>query len=249
MGQGIDSSNPLTAEQVKVMVAAGKTFFARYLVPESLAWKRLTAAEAKAISEGGGKIVSVYETTANRAKGGAAAGKSDGIAALAQAKLINQPIGSAIYFAVDYDAQAYEFETIEAYLRAANNEIKGYQCGVYGSFAVIEEMHNRKACTHFWQTYAWSARRKSNHANIFQYQNGVKVAGVPCDLNESFNDEGWWSYLDEVKPKPVELGFDKAAAQKVINDLGTLYLASDNHGVMNAAHFAADALRKAAGLS
>lgn len=249
MAQGIDCAVPLKPAKAKEFSDIGKQFVARYLVPESLAWKRLTRLEAEGISRTGMKLISVFETTANRPKGGETAGKYDGILALAEAKLVGQPVGSCIYFAVDYDAQEEDFDAIEAYLKAAAAQIKGYSCGVYGSFAVIEEMAERGACDHFWQTYAWSHRRKSNHANVYQHQNGVQLLGIGCDLNESYNGEGWWSTVEPVKNKPPDaLGFDSVAAQKVIDDLGALYRASADKQVMAASHFAAEALRKATGI-
>ncbi|MFM1654020.1 hypothetical protein ACI7RC_18245 [Brevibacillus sp. B_LB10_24] len=57
---------------------------------------------------------------------------------------------------MDFDAKPEHQNAIEAYLRAAVKELPGYAVGVYGSYAVVEEMAKRKSCTHFWQTYAWS---------------------------------------------------------------------------------------------
>lgn len=193
MAKGFDCATPLSADKAKALAAEGFAFACRYLVPERYSWKRLTKAEAEAISEAGLNIVCVFETTASRASGGAAAGQADGKEALKEARLIGQPEGSAIYFAVDYDAQPDDYTAIEAYLRAAATELDGYGVGVYGSYAVIEAMTKRGACKHFWQTYAWSRGQKSAKMNIYQYKNGQTVAGVSLDLNESYGAEGWWS--------------------------------------------------------
>jgi len=200
MAKGLDCAIPLTASNAKVLAGAGFIFAARYLVPERLSWKRLNRSEAEAITSAGMQIVSVYETSANRPAGGAAYGKADGLAALKEAKLIGQPPGSAVYFAVDYDAGQQDYESIEQYLRAASAQLLDYPTGVYGSYAVIEEMAKRKACSHFWQTYAWSRGKKSQHANIYQYQNDTSVAGVKLDLNESFGNEGWWNMKTSEQP-------------------------------------------------
>lgn len=190
--KGIDCATPLTKTTAQSLAAAGMEFICRYLVPPRLAWKRLTRAEAEAITQAGLKLVSVFETTASRPAGGAAAGVVDGREAMTEAKLVGQPPGSAIYFAVDYDAQPADFKAIEAYLRAAAAEIAGYGLGVYGSYAVVEEMARRGAARHFWQTYAWSHGQKSRKANIYQYKNDISLAGIGVDLNESFGDEGFW---------------------------------------------------------
>ncbi|ELK39456.1 hypothetical protein D478_24313 [Brevibacillus agri BAB-2500] len=247
--KGIDCAVPLTADKAKAMAAAGMKFVCRYLVPASMAWKRLTRAEAEAITATGMKIISVFQRGANDAAGGATNGTRDGKAAYQEAKLIGQPEGTAIYFAVDFDAQPKDYGAIEAYLRAAAKEIPGYQVGVYGSYAVVEEMARRKACTHFWQTYAWSKEQVSKSANLYQYQNGQTLAGHQVDYNDGLGNEGWWDTAVQRVEKPVEKRFDKESAEEVIAILGAVYMAADNDpGVREAAHYAANALRDAAGI-
>jgi len=197
---GIDCAHPLTAAKAKAISAAGYTFVARYLVPPQYAWKRLTRAEAELISEAGMHVVSVFEASANRAIGGAAAGQPDGVAALAEAQAIGQPVGSVIYFAVDYDAPAKDFDVIERYLRAAGAAIGKYTLGVYGSYAVIEAMAARIPGIYCWQTYAWSRGKVSDWTNIHQHKNDVTLAGHTVDLNESFGREGWWSTIPAKPP-------------------------------------------------
>jgi Domain of unknown function (DUF1906) len=247
--KGIDCAVPLTAEKAKEMAAAGMRFVCRYLVPVSMAWKRLTRAEAEAITAAGLKIVSVFQRGKNDAAGGAPNGTRDGKAAYEEAKAIGQPAGTAIYFAVDFDAQPADFNAIEAYLRAAAKELPGYNVGVYGSYAVVEEMARRGACAHFWQTYAWSKGRLSAATNIYQYKNGQTIAGHAVDFNESFGGEGWWDTNPQKVEKPVEKRFDRESAEEVIAILGAVYMAADNDpGVREAAHYAADALRDAVGI-
>jgi len=241
--KGIDCANPLTAAQAKALSAAGMGFAARYLVPESLAWKRLTRAEAEAITAAGMQIISVFETAANRAAGGASSGNADGLAALKEAKFIGQPQGSTIYFAVDYDAQPADYGAIEQYLRAASAQITGYETGVYGSFAVVEEMAKRGACTHFWQTYAWSRGNKSGRANVYQYQNDTRLVGVSLDLNESFGNEGWWSTRKEVIPDMT-----KADAEKIIGFLSAAWFIAGTKADKAEFNRLANEIRKAAGM-
>ncbi|MFF2528580.1 DUF1906 domain-containing protein [Brevibacillus sp. NPDC058079] len=146
MIKGIDCAVPLTVEKAKAMAAAGMKFVCRYLVPASMEWKRLTKAEAKAITAAGMQVVSVFQRGTNDAAGGAANGTRDGKAALQEAKLIGQPVGTAIYFAVDFESQPKDYAAIEAYLRAAAKELPG----VYGSYSVVEDMAKHGACQHFW---------------------------------------------------------------------------------------------------
>ncbi len=203
--KGIDYTTQTTASQAKALKAAGYNFVCRYLVPESMAWKRLTKIEAETLTNAGLSIVSVYEASANGALKGTMQGTKDGKAAYAEAKTVGQPAGSTIYFAVDFDAQSKDYSIIEAYLKAAQAQIPGYNVGVYGSYAICEEMHKRgiKYC---WQTYAWSRGKKSQHTNIYQYKNDQTVNGVTCDLNESFGSEGFWN----LKPVSKEMTYNEA---------------------------------------
>ncbi|WP_018752656.1 DUF1906 domain-containing protein [Paenibacillus sanguinis] len=200
MTKGIDCAIPITTTGAKKLAAAGYKFAARYLVPPRLKWKRLNRAEAEAITAAGMQIISVFETTASRPAGGASAGTVDGLEAYQEALLIKQPKGTAIYFAVDYDASSKDYDKIEAYLRETAKQIKGYRVGVYGSYTVIEEMAKRRAAEHFWQTYAWSRGKKSDQADVYQYKNGQQFEGMTVDYNLSYGNEGWWNTAVQDKP-------------------------------------------------
>jgi hypothetical protein len=203
MNKGIDCTAQITTAVANDLKAQGITFVCRYLVPANMAWKRLTKIEAEAMTTAGIDILSIFEKQANSAAGGRDAGLSDGAAALAEARTIGQPEGSAIYFAVDYDALPKEFDTIEAYLKAAESAITGYKVGVYGSFALCEEM-SKRGIPHCWQTYAWSHGEKSSNANVYQYQNNAVISGITCDLDESYGNEGFWNL------KPAAMTFEQA---------------------------------------
>ncbi|WP_217596565.1 DUF1906 domain-containing protein [Cohnella sp. GbtcB17] len=265
MAKGIDKATPVTAAQAKALASAGYAFAARYLVPPSYAWKRMTADEAKLITSAGMQIVSVYETTANRAASGADAGRNDGAAAYAEALAVGQPKGTAIYFAVDYDAQPKDFDAIEAYLKAAAKQVTGYETGVYGSYAVVEEMAKRRACTHFWQTYAWSRGKRSDKANIFQYKIDTRVSGIALDLNESYGNEGWWDTNPVGNPNPnpnpnpdpkpdsdpdeeEEITMKPEDAEKIIKFLSAAWFAATTKADKAEFNRLANEVRKAAGM-
>lgn len=202
---GIDCTTTITAALAARLKTEGYGFVGRYLVPVKYAWKRLTRAEAEAICGAGLRVLCVYETTANRAGKGAAAGVEDGRAALAEAQAIGMPTSGAIYFAVDYDAQPAEYDTIAAYLAAAKAQLGGYPIGVYAGYRVIEAMTARGVCDCYWQTYAWSGGKKSAHRTVYQYSNGQTVAGITADLNEAESVRGFWTYADaEPADKPAE---------------------------------------------
>ena len=194
MVKGIDCASRLTAQTAAAIRAEGYAFAGRYLVPSGL--KALTKAEAEAITGAGLRLRTVWETAANRAKGGAAAGAPDGMNARRCAQDIGMPEGGTIYFAVDFDAQAGDMDVIEAYLRAARENTGPYEIGVYGSYGVVEEMARRKACKDFWQCVAWSYGKKSEFLNVYQSLFNQQAAGVDVDINEcpDMDRAGIWTY-------------------------------------------------------
>lgn len=198
---GVDTAARLTAVKARQIRSEGYEFVGRYLVPEagSLRYKALTKGEAEAVTAAGLKLLTVWETTAERAKGGAAAGASDGARALGCAREIAMPASGIIYFAVDFGAQSSDMDAIEAYLTAARRNTAEYEIGVYGPYSVIEEMARRGACKAFWQCVGWSYGKKSEHMNVYQAQWGKIVAGVGVDIDEcaDMDAAGIWDYEEE----------------------------------------------------
>lgn len=194
---GVDLATPLTDETARALRAAGYQWVARYLVPDRPAyrWKRLTRAEAEAISRAGLRIVSVWELTARRPIGGAPVGEADGRAAAEEARALGQSPGSAVYLAVDFDAQSGDRPRVLDYLRAAAGPLRaaGYRPGVYGSYDVVDWALEAGAVELAWQTYAWSEGRLHHGAALYQYRNGVQVSGLTVDLDRCYvEDPGWW---------------------------------------------------------
>ncbi|WP_135553250.1 DUF1906 domain-containing protein [Paenibacillus cymbidii] len=243
MTAGFDCSTPLTAQTTAAFKKDGMEFACRYLVPATSGWKALTRAEAEIISAAGLKIVSVFETTADRALGGRAAGLADAATALQVAAQVGQPEGSCIYFAVDFDATAAQMPTVIEYIKAAAEATPAYTTGVYGSKAVCEAVIAAGACSRVWQTYAWSKGQRYWNAQIYQYQNGVTRNGIQVDLNESYGSEGWWSLAVE-PPKPALAPED---ANKVIELLGAVHEFVAGQEAKDEIHRLANALRKASG--
>ncbi|MNC28517.1 hypothetical protein D3C76_761440 [compost metagenome] len=257
MAKGFDCAAPLNKALAKQFREDGYEFACRYLVPSG--WKRLTRPEAEGISAAGLQIVSVYETTASRALGGRAAGLADGAIAAQTALAVGQPPGSRIYFAVDFDASARQMDTVIQYIKAAGEASPKFRTGVYGSAAVVEAAMAAKACTGFWQTYAWSKGRKADGIHIYQYDNGPKglgqpIHGVNVDLNLSSGDAGWWNTLSAVIQQPDSSAgevndymLNKEDANKIIAFIQAAYMASGSPESRKEFHRLADELRKASG--
>ncbi|UOO36768.1 DUF1906 domain-containing protein [Oscillospiraceae bacterium CM] len=213
--KGIDTSTPILETTAAALYTTGYRFVCRYLVPDSYP-KHLSYGEAERLTAAGLSIVSVFETSAKRARGGGKNGSADGLLALEAARAVKMPEDNAIIFAVDFQATAKDMVAIEAYLRAAKEAIAPYKVGVYGSFDVIEEMAQRAVCDCFWQTYAWSGGKKSARADIYQYQNGQTAAGISVDFNEAYNEKGLWRLpfaQDENLPTTV------GAARKALTEI------------------------------
>jgi len=124
--------------------AVGIAAAARYL-------KNLSAAEVRALSAAGIKIISIYESTARRALDGAMAGRMDGEHAVTQAKGLGQPAGSAIYATVDFDAVPLQIPTVLSYLayfRAALGN--AYRLGVYGNGLVCKAALDGRLADYTW---------------------------------------------------------------------------------------------------
>ncbi len=179
------------------LMAAGKRFVARYVGPGS-SGKHLSASEARALRSAGLSIVSNAEgskagykgTDAGRSWASLADDDLRGIDSLASAK--------PIYFSVDWDAGPSDWASIDAALRGSASVIGANRVGVYGSYDVIAHCVAAGTAKWFWQTYAWSNGKLHPKAHIYQYHNGVNVAGGDCDLDRALvTDYGQWGQQEE----------------------------------------------------
>lgn len=245
MGKGIDCATPLTAELAKEFKADGYDFVARYTVPEG-SWKALTAEEVANIVDAGLYIVSIFETTANRALKGAKAGMYDAEVAVGICKGFGQPAGTPIYFAVDFDAQGNQYAPIVDYFMAAKEVLTGhgYTIGGYGSYSVIE-MLAAKGIPFLWQTFAWSHGQRSAKAQLFQYKIDTVENGIGVDYNVSNGAAGGWMPVVEA-PAPVTL--DTALANEIIKELGEAWEATKSQAIKDSLHVIANKVRELAGI-
>lgn len=219
---GIDTAAKFTIDYTAKLAAAviqpGVRFVGRYLVPESYG-KALTADEAQRIRATGAAILLCWEIEAARVKKGEATGAADAARAQKLAMGMGVPAGTTIYFAADYDAAIADYDAIEAYLRGARKNIEQYTVGLYGKYALVEEMAKRNACTRFWQCCAWSYGKLSAHANVYQYQwsggadaeRMAELIGVAVDLNVTADISKAGLWMPQSTEKPTS-GSDSAAS-------------------------------------
>jgi hypothetical protein len=158
---------------------AGVRFVMRYVSHDP--GKDLDPAELRSLHARGIKVGLVFESTANRALDGFAAGVTDAKYAAERAKSLG--LNVPIYFGVDFDASDAQKPVVAKYLSGAVSVLGKDRVGVYGSYYVVRYCVNFKVCDWFWQTYAWSGGLVHPDAHILQYSNGHALAGVSCDYN------------------------------------------------------------------
>lgn len=217
MIRGIDCASPVSARAANILKAEGFSFVGRYLVPPSYT-KALSWAEAEILHAAGLDILCVWETTAARMRGAAAAGREDGARAYARARELGVPENTILYFASDFDAQPEDMSALRAYLAAARDQTGPYEVGVYGSYRVIEAMRESVA-RGYWQCVAWSNGRVSDAMTVYQSQwQGTEEAralgaklGFAVDIDECPNTAraGMWPHRQPEPGAEKEDGMEK----------------------------------------
>ncbi|WP_152540370.1 peptidoglycan-binding protein [Sporolactobacillus terrae] len=219
--QAIDTATKLNKEKAKQLHASGIRLVGRYIgSPDS--WKTLEKAEVSALKEAGITIYSIRQTTNNTTSFfNYARGVSEAQEAEKWAESIGQPSGTAIYFAVDFDARGAALEAVKQFFKGVSDMLNDYKIGVYGSYSVVGALSETSYTDFYFQTYAWSNGKVSKHADLYQYKNGQTIADVTVDYNEVKGDVGEWGVTaikNSVKPKAQSSGLirkgDRGAAVK-----------------------------------
>ena len=167
--QGIDTCARI--KDPRLCYDKGIRFIGRYLVPEEVyGAKAINAAEASAILSAGVGLLLCWETNAQRASEGAKAGTKDGTTAQILAQKLGVPENVTLYFAVDYVPPLHDYDAIEAYFRTAAANCAPYGCGIYGPFAIVEEIVRRIPTLYVWQCVGGSGGKVSELADVYQYQ-------------------------------------------------------------------------------
>jgi hypothetical protein len=196
MAKGLDA-NVDCRSQATCIKEAGFDFVARYYKFVHNAHP-LTRDEAVALSEAGLYVVAVYESGRPTEPGyfSHARGVQDGKRAYEYARdEIGQPEGSAIYFAVDYDASAGDLDGViteyfggiaEAF-DAASGGNPAYPIGVYGSGCTCAHLLKHTSVTYAWlaMSRGWCGSRTFTGWNLKQSIASHPVCGISVDLDES----------------------------------------------------------------
>lgn len=242
--EGFDCATKLNSTTAKGLKNAGFEYAIRYL-PTST-WKGLTEGEVKVIQDAGLKLVSIFQTSANYpGYFGGSQGRADGKHAQMLAEKMGQPKGTAIYFAVDYDAQPANIRRVLEYMKGVKMALKEYKVGIYGSYRVMNEVKQNTPVDYYWQTYAWSYGKVASFIHMHQYKNGVVIAGVQVDKNSIKKDPGAWGVQEAPKTSKkytvhTELpGYYTAADAKAKENQrstvkpGVYYMFNESQGMIN----------------
>ena len=174
-------------------------FVARYYRAPTSRWPTLSAAEAAHLSSAGMKVVAVWESHSHKPEYFSySSGYADAVSAYRQAKSVGQPTGTAIYFAVDYNAPQSDITgSIDQYFRgvaAGLASVGGgseYRVGVYGSGAVCDYLKRARLAQYTWlsNSTAWSGYDSFTDWNIRQSKSS-SLLSFNHDWNEATDDYG-----------------------------------------------------------
>jgi glycoside hydrolase-like protein len=197
--QGIDM--PTDARDVAMELKGSHLdFVARYYRDPASRWPTLSAEEARMLSADGLKTVAVWESHSHLSSYFSySSGYYDALAAYRQARAVGQPAGSAIYFAVDFNAGDSDiagpidqyFRGIAAGLTAAAGHRPEYKVGVYGSGAVCEYLKHMRLAQYAWlsNSTAWYGYGAFRDWNIRQGGRSPSLS-FSQDSNEARGDYG-----------------------------------------------------------
>ncbi len=199
VARGIDLATD-TRDVSMELKGAGVDFVARYYRDPASRWPTLSAEEARMVSAAGKKLVAVWEYhSGNPAYFSYASGYSDAMNAYRQAKTVGQPAGSAIYFAVDFNAFQQDivgpidqyFRGVAAGFAAASGGRPDYRVGVYGSGAVCDYLKRTRGAQLAWlsNSTAWVGYHRFTGWDIRQGGQSPSLS-FSQDTNEARGDYG-----------------------------------------------------------
>jgi hypothetical protein len=199
--RGIDLATDVS-DNINELRGARLDFVARYYRDPASRWPALSPAEAQRLAALGVKIVAVWEWHSTQPGYFTyASGYSDAMSATRQAYYVGQPPGSAIYFAVDFNARGADMDQVVQYfhgvavgMAAAGGGSPRYRVGVYGSGSVCSEVKGAGLAQYAWLTgaTAWDGTAGYTAWNIKQAPLGGRFPSLSFDhdANEARNDYG-----------------------------------------------------------
>lgn len=179
---GFDYTDRIAPAALK---AAGCSVVIRYTTWSG--WgKSLTPTEADELHAAGIPVAANFESTADRMKGGAAAGHADALEARGHLGDDHMPTGLKIWFSADWDVQQGEVSLVLDYLHAAADALGSKDLvGLYGGLRAVKAAAD--SGFGIWQTIAWSGGQWDPRAVARQTGRQLIVGGVQVDENLIIN--------------------------------------------------------------
>jgi hypothetical protein len=205
------STNRNVSDIVSCLSGAGVEFVGRYY-GGSIS-KRLTVAEATAISGAGMSIIVFYQEYNNQLSlFSGAVGTAQAQRALAAAQALGQAAGSSIYFAVDFETDQDAVNgPIRDYFQAINDAFSAagspYRVGVYGSgltcqtlkslglvsFTCISDSRGFAGTPEFTQSGQWDILQSLATVSLCGFAPGVEGDYEDCEAHDG-QDYGAFSF-------------------------------------------------------
>jgi Domain of unknown function (DUF1906) len=177
--KALDADRDVT-KSLKFIVADGYDAVGRYYSSNSL--KKLTRAEALAIGTAGLQAFVVFEDEA-RPDLTKAAGLRDGQMALKQATDVQQPKGSALYFALDSELDSADLPGVRDYFAGISSAVgEAYQLGVYADGIVCDALLDDGVCQ-----YAWLSASRGYPGSRQFYKNKKWALAQDPDIDQGYH--------------------------------------------------------------
>ncbi len=210
------STNRRCTSAAACLVQNGVEFVVRYYSETTKqSQKRLLPDEARALHAAGLRIAVVYQDRQTQVEDfSRASGERDGRFAFAYGRENGQPLGTTIFFAVDYDAKPADLRAIQAYFQgvgaglatAAQSE-PSYQVGVYGSGYVCRRLKEAGLVSHTWLAESTGYRESAGYSDwtLKQFVTNEDLCGLParswqrCQAQGA--DRSWSFRLEGAAPR------------------------------------------------
>jgi hypothetical protein len=191
---GLDSSSVCDSNAAACLKKQGFSFVMRYYRSRKSKLNRLTQEEAKTICGAGLTLGAVFEFRSTSAPYFTTDQASqDAEDAFKQAAAVGQPLRSAIYFTVDYDADPKkDLKAIRAYFQVVANAIRPtYKIGVYGSGAICGALLDAGLADFAWlsQSTGFAGTATFTRWNLKQAM-PLKLCGLDSDPDTAHDDFG-----------------------------------------------------------
>ena len=163
---GVDRGEIPSDETIRALSLGGEEFVGRYYSNPFNEWKILTEHEKEEYKKRNIKIVSVYQSDGRKVEDYLNnKGQEHAQYAVDFAQALGQPQGTAIYFAVDYDALS-DIDVIDKYFELLTPIVHnaGYEVGVYGRAGVCKAIKPKYA------KYSWLSCSESDNGSREAYE-------------------------------------------------------------------------------